>query len=119
MALMAHNFSLVHVEEVVTEASVGSDVLATGHCLFAGNEPIEAAIFDVPLDGEDLTAFPWDCPPPKEALDCCLRMGQHYDLHKIFHVTLVEFFTLYALLDQLDLVRYGMGISQQIQKSLH
>jgi hypothetical protein len=36
-------------------------------------------------------------------------MGQHYnDLHKIFHVTLAEFFSLYALPDQLDLARYGM-----------
>jgi hypothetical protein len=52
-----------------------SDVLAAGHCLFAENDPIEAAIFDVPLDGEDLAAFPWDRPPPKEALGCCLRHG--------------------------------------------
>jgi hypothetical protein len=70
-----HTISLVWVEEVATEASVGSDVLAAGRCLFAGNEPIGAAIFDVPLDGEDLAAFPWDCSPPKEALDCYLRHG--------------------------------------------
>jgi hypothetical protein len=74
MAFMAHNFS-VRVEEVATKASVGSDVLAVGHSLFAGNDPIEAAIFDVPLDGEDLAAFPWDRPPLKEALDCYLRHG--------------------------------------------
>jgi hypothetical protein len=68
-----HTISLVRVEEVANEASVGSDVLAEGRYLFAGNDPIEATIFDVPLDGEDLAAFPWDHPPPKEALDCCLR----------------------------------------------
>jgi hypothetical protein len=69
-----HTISLVRVG-VATEASVGSDVLAAGRYLFAGNEPIEAAIFDVPLDGDDLAAFPWDCPPPKEELDCYLRQG--------------------------------------------
>jgi hypothetical protein len=70
-----HTISLVRVEEVATEASVGFDVLVADRCLFAGNEPIEAAIFDVPLDGEDLAVFPWDRPPPKEALDCYLRHG--------------------------------------------
>jgi hypothetical protein len=42
-------------------------------------------------------------------------MGQHYnDLHKTFHVILAKFSSLYALLGQLDLVGYGMGISGQI-----
>lgn len=70
-----HTISLVGVEEVATEASVVSDVLAAGRCLFVENDPIESAIFDVPLDGEDLAACPYDRPPPKEALDCCLRHG--------------------------------------------
>jgi hypothetical protein len=70
-----HTISLVRVEEVATEASVGSDVLVAGRCLFGGNEPKKAAIFDVPLDGEDLAAFFGDRPPPNEARDCCLRYG--------------------------------------------
>jgi hypothetical protein len=110
-----HPISLVRVEEVATEASVGSDVLVAGRCLFAGNDPIEAAIFDVPLDGEDLAAFPWVHPLPKKHWIAVCAMEQHYnDLHKIFHVTLAEFFSLYLLLDQLDLARYDMGTSRQI-----
>jgi hypothetical protein len=47
-------------------------------------------------------------------------MGQHYnDLHMIFHVTLVEFFSLYVLLDHQDPASYDMGTSRQIQKPCH
>jgi hypothetical protein len=47
-------------------------------------------------------------------------MEHHYnDLHKTFHVTLAELSSMYALLDQLDLARYDIGTSRQIQKSLH
>jgi hypothetical protein len=52
-----HTISLVRVEEVAIETSIGSAILAVGRCLFTGNDPIEAAILDVPMDGEDIATF--------------------------------------------------------------
>ena len=50
--------SLLRVEEVATEATVGAAVLTTGRCWFAGDDAVETAIFEVATDGEDLAAAP-------------------------------------------------------------
>jgi len=67
--------SLLRLEEVATEATVGAAALTTGRYWFAGDDAVETAIFKVAMDGEGLAAVPWDRPPPKEVPDCCLRHG--------------------------------------------
>jgi len=70
-----HTISLLRVEEVAAEATVGAIVLAAGCCWFAGDDAVETAVFEGAKDGEGLAVAPWDRPPPKEVLDCCLRHG--------------------------------------------
>ena len=73
MALVAHNFSLLCVEEVAAETTIGAVVIAAGHCWFSGDDAIETAIFEGAMDGEGLAVAPWDRPPPKAVPDYCLR----------------------------------------------
>ena len=79
MALVAHNFSLLCVEEVAAETTIGAAVIAAAHCWFSGDDVVETAIFEGAMDGEGLAVAPWDRPPPKEVPDCCLCHGATMD----------------------------------------